>query len=276
MQLGFSPCPNDTFIFYALVHGKVESPAPIEPVLADVETLNTWAFEGRLPATKLSYAAFAHVVDRYRALKSGGALGRGVGPLVVAKEERPLEGARVAHPGEATTAYALFRMHMGARPFDPVFKVYDEIMPAVARGEVDLGLIIHESRFVYPEYGLIKLLDLGEWWEAETGLPLPLGLIALRRDVDPELAQELDRAIQESIRYARAHPDEVLPYMKAHAQELSEEVIWRHVETYVNEFSLDLGDEGKKAAEALFARMLEVGLLPGGNFDAWLWDAGLD
>jgi len=270
MQLGFSPCPNDTFIFYALVHGKVPSPAPIEPVLADVETLNAWAFEGRLPATKLSYAAFAQVKDRYLALRSGGALGRGVGPLVVAKEERPLEAARVAHPGEATTAYALFRMYMGDRPFTPVPMVYNEIMPAVARGEVDLGLIIHESRFVYPEYGLKKLLDLGEWWEAETGLPLPLGLIAVRRDLGEGLAQALDEAIRESIRYAWDHPGEVLEYMKAHAQEMGEDVIWQHVKTYVNDFSLDLGEEGRRAAEALFARMEAVGLVPRQDSTGWL------
>ncbi len=270
MQLGFSPCPNDTFIFYALVHGKVPSPAPIEPVLADVETLNAWAFEGRLPASKLSYAAFAQVKDRYLGLRSGGALGRGVGPLVVAKEERPLEAARVAHPGEATTAYALFRMYLGDRPFTPVPMVYSEIMPAVARGEVDLGLIIHESRFVYPEYGLKKLLDLGEWWEAETGLPLPLGLIAVRRDLGEELARALDQAIRESIRYAWDHPDEVLEYMKAHAQEMGEEVIWQHVRTYVNEFSLDLGEEGRRAAEALFSRMAAVALAPVGDRSDWL------
>ena len=260
MKLGFSPCPNDTFIFYALVHGKVPFSEPLEPVYADVETLNAWAGEGRLPATKMSYAAFARVRDRYRALPSGGALGRGVGPLVVAREERPLLGARVAHPGEATTAYALFRMFMGERPFTPVPMVYSEIMPAVARGAVDLGLIIHESRFVYPEYGLRKLLDLGEWWEEETGLPLPLGLIAVRRDVGEERARELSRAVRESIRYAWAHREETFPYLKAHAQELSEEVIWAHVETYVNAFSEELGEEGVRAVEALFARMEAAGL----------------
>jgi len=255
MQLGFSPCPNDTFTFYALVHGKVPSPVPLEPVLADIETLNAWALEGRLPLTKLSYAAFARVAGGYRALAVGGALGRGVGPLVVAKGERPFEGARVAHPGEATTAYALFRMYMGERPFTPVPMVYSEIMPAVARGEADLGLIIHESRFVYPEYGLTKLLDLGEWWEEETGLPLPLGLIAGRRELGTELLRELEHAIKESIRYAWDHPDEVFPYMKAHAQELDDEVIWKHVRTYVNDFSLDLGEEGRRAAEAFFSRL---------------------
>ncbi len=274
MKLGFSPCPNDTFIFYALVHGKVPFPEPVEPVYADVETLNAWAREGRLPATKMSYAAFARVRDRYRALSAGGALGRGVGPLVVAREERPLEGARVAHPGEATTAYALFRMFMGERPFTPVPMVYSAIMPAVARGEVDLGLIIHESRFVYPEYGLEKLLDLGEWWEEATGLPLPLGLVAVRRDLPEERARALDRAVRESLRYARAHRDEVLPYLKAHAQELRDEVIWAHVETYVNAFSEDLGEEGVRAARALFSRMEAAGLAAPPEKPDWLVSGG--
>jgi len=262
MELGFSPCPNDTFIFYALVHGKVPFLEPVRPVLADVETLNAWAKAGRLPATKLSYAAFARVTDRYLALTSGGALGRGVGPLVVAKKARPLAGARVAHPGEETTAYTLFRLFMGDRPFTPVPMVYSEIMPAVARGEVDLGLIIHESRFVYPQHGLKKLLDLGEWWEEETGLPLPLGLIAARRDQGAALARALDAAVKESILYARAHLEEAWPYIKAHAQELDDDVIRAHIETYVNDFSLDLGDEGIQAVEALFARMRAAGLAP--------------
>ena len=262
MEVGFSPCPNDTFTFYALVHGKVLFPEPVRPVLADIETLNSWAKEARLPATKLSYAAFARVRDRYLGLRAGGALGRGVGPLVVARRERPLSGARVAHPGDETTAYTLFRLFMGDRPFTPVPMVYSEIMPAVARGEVDLGLIIHESRFVYPEHGLKKLLDLGEWWEEETGLPLPLGLIAARRDLGEERARALDRAVRESIAYARAHPDQAWPYLKKHAQELSDPVIRAHVETYVNELSLDLGDEGERAVRELFARMEAAGLAP--------------
>ncbi len=262
MKVGFSPCPNDTFIFYALVHGKVPVSEPLEPVYADVETLNTWAREGRLPVTKLSYAVFARVRDRYRALSSGGALGRGVGPLVVARGDRPFEGARVAHPGEGTTAYALFRLYMGERRFVPVPMVYSAIMPAVARGEVDLGLIIHESRFVYPEYGLTSLLDLGEWWEEETGLPLPLGLIAVRRDLEEVFARALDEAVRASVRYAWAHPEEALPYMREHAQELSEQVLWSHVRTYVNAYSESLGEEGVRAVEALFSRMEDAGLVP--------------
>ncbi|TBH20871.1 menaquinone biosynthesis family protein [Thermus thermamylovorans] len=261
LRLGYSPCPNDTFIFYALAHGLVESPRPVEAVLEDVETLNRWALEGRLPLTKLSYAAYGRVRDRYVALRSGGALGRGVGPLLVAR--RPLgslEGARVAIPGRHTTAFLLLSLY--AEGFQPVEVRYDQVMPLVARGEVEAGLIIHESRFTYPQYGLVKVLDLGEWWEGETGLPLPLGAILARRDLGEGLIRGLDRAVRRSLEYALAHPEATLPYLRAHAQELSEEVIWAHVRTYVNAFSLDVGEEGERAVAKLFALAEARGLLP--------------
>ncbi|WP_243093667.1 menaquinone biosynthesis family protein [Thermus thalpophilus] len=261
LKLGYSPCPNDTFIFYALVHGEVASPVPVEAVLEDVETLNRFALEGRLPLTKLSYAAYGRVRDRYVALRSGGALGRGVGPLLVAKRPlKRLEGARVAIPGRNTTAFLLLSLY--AEGFHPVEVRYDRIMPLVARGEVEAGLIIHESRFTYPQYGLVKLLDLGEWWEGETGLPLPLGAILARRDLGEDLIKALDEAVRRSLEYAFAHPERTLPYLKAHAQELSEEVIWAHVRTYVNPFSLDVGEEGEKAVEKLFALAEAKGLMP--------------
>ncbi|SDE39358.1 1,4-dihydroxy-6-naphthoate synthase [Thermus arciformis] len=261
LSLGYSPCPNDTFIFYALTHGRVETPLPVAPVLEDVETLNRWALEGRLPLTKLSYAAYGRVRDRYVALRSGGALGRGVGPLLVAR--RPLaslEGLRVAIPGRNTTAFLLLSLY--AEGFSPVEVRYDRILPMVAQGEVEAGLIIHESRFTYPNYGLLRVVDLGEWWEGETGLPLPLGAILARRDLGEELIRELDRAVRRSLEYAWAHPEETLPYLKAHAQELSEEVIWAHVRTYVNAFSLDVREEGEKAVARLFAEAEARGLLP--------------
>ncbi|MGC8903577.1 1,4-dihydroxy-6-naphthoate synthase [Thermus sp.] len=261
LALGYSPCPNDTFIFYALAHGRVESPVPLEPVLEDVETLNRWALEGRLPLTKLSYAAYGRVRDRYVALRSGGALGRGVGPLLVARRPLPrLEGARVAIPGRNTTAFLLLSLY--AQGFHPVEVRYDQILPLVAQGEVEAGLIIHESRFTYPKYGLAKVVDLGEWWEEETGLPLPLGAILARRDLGEGLILELDRAVRRSLEYALAHPEEALDYMKAHAKELSEEVIWAHVRTYVNGFSLDVGEEGERAVARLFAEAEARGLVP--------------
>ncbi|GAB5603352.1 1,4-dihydroxy-6-naphthoate synthase [Thermus sp. FJN-A] len=261
LRLGYSPCPNDTFIFYALTHGRVPSPLPVEAVLEDVETLNRWALEGRLPLTKLSYAAYGRVREGYVALRSGGALGRGVGPLLVARRSlRSLEGARVAVPGRNTTAFLLLSLY--GRGFQPVEVRYDQILPLVARGEVEAGLIIHESRFTYPQYGLVKVLDLGEWWEEATGLPLPLGAILARRDLGEALIRELDRAVRMSLEYALAHPEETFPYLKAHAQELSEEVIWAHVRTYVNAFSLDVGEEGEEAVRRLFALAEAEGLLP--------------
>ncbi len=260
LKLGFSPCPNDTFIFYALVHGLVESPVGLEPVLEDVETLNRWALSGELPLTKLSYAAYARVRDRYVALRSGGALGRGVGPLLVAR--RPLaglRGVRVAIPGRHTTAFLLLSLY--AEGFEPLEVRYDRILPLVAQGEVEAGLIIHESRFTYPQYGLVQVADLGAWWEAETGLPLPLGAILARRDLGEGLIRALDRAVRQSLEYALAHPEATLPYLKAHAQELSEEVIWAHVRTYVNEFSLDVGEEGERAVARLLGEAEARGLL---------------
>ncbi|WP_114312961.1 menaquinone biosynthesis family protein [Thermus caldifontis] len=261
LELGYSPCPNDTFIFYALTHGLVASPLRVEAVLEDVETLNRWALEGRLPLTKLSYAAYGRVRERYVALRSGGALGRGVGPLVVARKPlKGLRGARVAIPGQNTTAFLLLSLY--AEGFEPVEVRYHRILPLVAQGEVEAGLIIHESRFTYPQYGLAKLVDLGEWWEGETGLPLPLGAILARRDLGEDLIRSLDEAVRRSLEYAWAHPEETLPYLKAHAQELSEEVIWAHVRTYVNEFSREVGEEGEKAVERLFAEAEARGLLP--------------
>jgi len=262
MKLGYSLCPNDTFIFYALVHGKVPAPAPVEEVLEDVETLNRWALEGRLELTKISYAAYGRLRDRYVALRSGGALGRGVGPLLVARQPRELAGARIAHPGRNTTAFLLLSMMLTGTPFEPVELRYDRIMPAVASGQVDAGLIIHESRFTYPEHGLQKLFDLGEWWEAETGLPLPLGAILARRDLGEELIREMNRAVRASLEYAYQHPEEPTDYVRRYADELSGEVTAAHIETYVNEFSLDVGEEGEAAVAELFTRAEKLGLIP--------------
>ncbi|RIH81907.1 1,4-dihydroxy-6-naphtoate synthase [Meiothermus luteus] len=269
MQLGYSFCPNDTFIFYALVHGKVEAPFAVQECLEDVETLNRWALEGRLPLTKISYAAYGHLRERYVALRSGGALGRGVGPLLVAREPfDSLVGKRVAVPGRYTTAFLLLSLFKPG--FVPVEMRYDQIMPKVARGEVDAGLIIHESRFTYPRFGLIKLLDLGERWEAETGLPLPLGAILARRDLGPKTIQALDQAVRASLEYAQAHPEETVAYIKQHAQELEDQVIWAHIHTYVNEFSLDVGPEGEAAVAELFRRGQAAGLLPSSNLPPFL------
>ncbi|HEV2150179.1 MAG TPA: 1,4-dihydroxy-6-naphthoate synthase [Longimicrobiaceae bacterium] len=265
LTLGYSPCPNDTFIFDALVHGRVE----VEGVrfrerLEDVETLNRLARESALDLTKISYGAIPYLLDDYVLLRSGGALGRRCGPLVVAREPMPVEalrGKRIAIPGRFTTANLLLRL------FDPALAegvelVYSDVMPAVARGEVDAGLIIHESRFTYPEHGLVCLQDLGEWWEGETGLPIPLGGILARRSLGTDTARRVEEGIRRSVEHAFAHPGDALPYMRAHAQEMEESVMRSHVELYVNRFSRDLGKEGERAVRTLFERGRAAGVLP--------------
>ena len=202
LTFGFSPCPNDTFAFHALVHGLVEAPFDVEPVLLDIEELNRRARDAELDLTKLSFGAFRSAADRYRLLRSGAALGRGVGPLVVARRARPLEEAvagRMAVPGLETTAYLLLRL--AASPTREIVELrYDEIVPAVARGQVDAGLIIHESRFTYGDHGLVAVADLGEWWETETGLPVPLAGICARGDLGDETSAAAEAAIRATLR----------------------------------------------------------------------------
>ncbi len=260
LDLGYSFCPNDTFIFYALSHGKTASPLPVREVLEDVQTLNDWAGEGQLPITKISYRAYFSVMDRYVALRSGGALGRGVGPLVVTRGDlSSLDGVTVASPGALTTAEMLLRLaHPGARV---VRMRYDEVMPAVARGEVDAGLIIHESRFTYPQHGLSKFMDLGAWWEADTGLPLPLGAILVRRDLPRDTQWALNEAVRRSLEYAWAHPQEPKGYIRQHALEMSDEVMQAHIDLYVNDFSLDVGDVGEQAVRELHRRAVQAGVV---------------
>jgi len=253
LTFGFSPCPNDTFAFHALVHGLVEAPFAVEPVLLDIEELNRRAHAGELELTKLSAGAFAAVGDRYRLLRSGAALGHGVGPLVVAREERSLDSGRIAIPGRETTAFALFRLAYPEHG-EVVELRYDRILSAVETGEVDAGLIIHESRFTYADHGLRQVADLGSWWEGETGLPIPLAAICVRDDVDPALAAEVERAIRASVEYAFAHPEASRAWVREHAQELSDEVCDQHIGLYVNDFSIDLGDEGLAAVERLLQR----------------------
>ena len=260
MKLGYSFCPNDTFIFYALTHNKISLEQPIEEMLEDVETLNLWAQTARLELTKISYHAYAHVMDNYVALRAGGALGRGVGPLLVAKTKlEDLRGKTVASPGKFTTAQLLLQI---AHPeVKTVFMRYDQSMPAVERGEVDAGLIIHESRFTYTQHGLVKLLDLGQWWEADTGLPLPLGAILARRDLPAQTLAKLNTAVRSSLEYAYANPLEPKAYIRQHALEMEDSVMQAHIDLYVNEFSLDVGEIGLKAVETLFARAAALGFI---------------
>jgi 5,8-dihydroxy-2-naphthoate synthase len=256
LTFGFTPCPNDAFAFHALVHGLVPAPFDVDPVLLDIEELNRQAAGAELQLTKLSFGAAAAAGDRYRLLRSGAALGRGVGPLVVARGAGSLEDAaagRVAVPGRETTAFLLLRLAVPGLG-EAVELRYDRILDAVVAGEVDAGLIIHESRFTYGEHGLVAVADLGEWWEGETGLPVPLAGIFVRSDLDPELAAEAESAIRASVEYAFAHPEASRDYVRSLSHEMSDEVCAAHIALYVNEFSADVGDEGLAAIDRLLGR----------------------
>jgi len=256
LRFGYTPCPNDAFAFHALAHGLVGAPFEVEPVLYDIEELNRRSATGELEVSKLSFGAAAAAGDRYRLLRSGAALGRGVGPLVVAREQAPLEdaaGGRIAVPGRETTAFLLLRLAAPALG-DVVELRYDEILAAVVSGDVDAGLIIHESRFTYGDHGLVKVTDLGEWWESETALPVPLAGIFTRADLDQETVDAAEAAIRASVEYAFAHPEASREYVRSLAQEMSDEVCAAHIALYVNENSIDIGDEGLLAIERLLGR----------------------
>ena len=263
LNIGYSPCPNDTFIMAALARHLVAVPYDFKPVLADVETLNQWALEERLEVTKLSFAALGTVRNSYGLLPSGGALGRGCGPLLVARRGGTLAGLDsgvVAAPGNFTTARLLLSLFCGRTPqFEQM--IFSDVMPAVERGDADYGLVIHEGRFTYTKFGLEALLDLGVWWEQKTGLPLPLGGIAIRRDFGSEVAQKVDESIRSSLLYARKQPSDIMDYVLSHAQEMDLDVVSQHIELYVNSFSLDLGVEGRQAIETLFSEAEESGLI---------------
>jgi 1,4-dihydroxy-6-naphthoate synthase len=265
LSLGYSPCPNDTFIFYALIHGRIAAEGlSFRERLEDVETLNALARQGALDLTKVSYHALGHLRRDYALLRSGGALGRGCGPLVVARSMAAMDdlrSRRIAIPGLLTTANLLLQLH-GSGFDNLVVLPFHRIMEAVVNGEVEAGVIIHESRFTYRDKGLVEILDLGAWWEEETGSPIPLGGILARRSLGAEVIARADRALRRSVEYALANPGEARAYIKAHAQELSDTVIDSHIALYVNKFSVDLGDEGIRAVETLFARAEARGILP--------------
>jgi 1,4-dihydroxy-6-naphthoate synthase len=265
LTLGFSPCPNDTFMFYPLVHGLVVTAGlTFRERLEDVETLNRLALSSELDVSKVSYHALGHIRDRYALLRSGSALGRGCGPLLVAKEEidpADLRGKRIAVPGQYTTALLLLRL-LDPRLDDFIVMPFHEIMDSVLTGRVDAGLIIHESRFTYQDLGLHKLVDLGEWWETETGLPIPLGGIVARRSLGAGTIAVIERALRAGVTYARSHPAEAARYIREHAQELSDEVCAAHIGLYVNDFSTELGAEGEQAIACLLKRAENSGIIP--------------
>lgn len=280
LGFGYSSCPNDTFAFHALAHGLVRVPgATFSIYMDDIEALNRRALgelsAPQLPITKVSAALSSYLLDEYVILRAGAALGRGVGPLVVARPESgfsslaDLAGKHIAVPGLRTTAYLLLNLFAPAGLRITPLR-FDKIMPAVAEGEFDAGLIIHESRFTYPDHGLAQVADVGALWEANTELPLPLGVIVARRDLGVPLLRELERGVADSVRYAFAHPDESRAYIREHAQEMSEQVCAQHIELYVNPFSVELGAQGITAVETLLARGAEVGILPTARKSPWI------
>ena len=265
LSLGYSPCPNDTFIFYGLVHGKVPcSGVTFREQLEDVETLNQLALNAQLDLTKISYHAFGHLRQQYVLLRSGGALGRGCGPLVISKKPTTMEqlrGKKIAIPGQLTTANLLLQLY-GEGYDDLLVLPFDKIMPAILEGQAAAGVIIHESRFTYQQHGFQQVIDLGQWWEEDSGCPIPLGGILAKRSLGAELINRIDSALQQSIKYAYAHPTDPHSYIHRHAQELDDEVIRSHINLYVNDFSLDLGDEGIQAVTTLLHRAEERGIIP--------------
>ena len=257
LTLGFSPCPNDTFIFDALVNKKIDTEElEFDTVLEDVETLNKWSFEKRLDITKLSYPAFFQNLDKYVLLNSGAALGKGVGPLLISKQSIQhstfnFQQAKIALPGKNTTANLLFSF---AYPEAKNKKhiIFSAIEESVLNEQTELGVIIHENRFTYQQKGLHKVTDLGEYWEEKMKAPIPLGGIAVKRSIEKETSLKIDRLIRKSIEFAFSNYPLITEYVKQHSQEMSEGVMRQHIELYVNNFSIDLGNDGKQAVETLY------------------------
>ena len=264
LTLGFSPCPNDTFIFDALIHDKIDTEGlHFEVQLGDVEQLNQKAFQQELDITKLSYHAYAHLLPHYALLNSGSALGNNCGPLLIAKtalNTANLTNTTIAIPGQYTTANFLLSLAFPEAQQKQEL-LFSDIEQAVIKEQVDAGLIIHENRFTYQDRGLVKLLDLGEWWEGNTRLPIPLGGIVIKREHPVELQQRIDRVLRRSIEYAFAHPEEALPYVRSLAQEMDTAVMQQHIGLYVNDYSIDLGAKGRAAVQFLFDTAVARGII---------------
>jgi 1,4-dihydroxy-6-naphthoate synthase len=249
-SLGFSPCPNDTFIFFALLNKKIDAgDFEFLPVIEDVQALNEKAFRVELDITKLSFGMYAEVKHNYDLLSSGAALGHGCGPLVISKNEiSDLANYSVALPGKNTTANFLFEKFFPQHSVTHQM-VFSEIEDAVLNGKTDVGVIIHENRFTYQKRGLKKIADLGELWESSTGAPIPLGGIFMKKKFQPEIKRKVENLIRQSIEYAWKHPEEVIPFVRNYSQEMDESVMWQHIHLYVNAYSLDLGKDGKRAVD---------------------------
>ena len=267
LTLGFSPCPNDTFIFDALIHHKIDTEGlEFEVFYDDVETLNQKAFRGELDITKLSYHAFAYVIDKYVLLDAGSALGFGVGPLLISNTEYSISDLNNPHhkigiPGKYTTANFLLGLAL-PEATNKQELVFSEIEDAVLSGKVDVGLIIHENRFTYQNKGLKKIIDLGDYWEKQTGCAIPLGGIVANRKLPLEVQHKINQVLKKSVEFAFANPKSGLEFIRSHAQEMSEEVMYKHIELYVNKYSVDLGEEGRKAINLLFDTAKKKNIIP--------------
>jgi len=263
-SLAFSPCPNDTFIFDALVNQKIDTKGiSFEVFLEDVQTLNEWAMQGKMDFSKISYGVWNKVKNQYQLLNSGGALGKGVGPLLITQPGNinAVNEMTIAIPGENTTAHLLFSLAY-PNATKKVFKVFHEIENAVLNGEVDAGVIIHENRFTYQQKGLVKLMDLGEYWESTTQMPIPLGGIVVRRDIPLPIQIKINDLIRKSVEYAYQHTDEIMPYIRQYAQAMEDKVMQSHIDLYVNQYSIDLGPKGRDAVKKMFTLALEKHIIP--------------
>jgi 1,4-dihydroxy-6-naphthoate synthase len=268
LQIAYSPCPNDTFVFDALAHGRVPGAPGLDVTFADIDITNGMAERGEFDVLKVSYAVLPYVLDEYALLPCGGALGRGCGPLVLTREAGvDLTGKTVAVPSEKSTAYLLFRLWAadtlaGGGVGEIVVLPFDQIMPAVRDGKVDAGLVIHEARFTYQNYGLHCLADMGEHWEQTTGLPIPLGAIIAKRSLGDDRLRQLADTVRASVRMAWDDPEASRPYVQEHAQEMDPSVADQHIGLYVNEFTADLGENGYAAIRGLLTRAAAEGLVP--------------
>ncbi len=273
LSLGFSPCPNDTFIFDAMIHSKIDTEElEFEVFLKDVEELNHMAFAGELDVTKLSYHAFAYLTDRYRLLNAGSALGNNCGPLLIAKvpkTQAEIINGTIAIPGKYTTANFLlgYAFPEAQRKVEMLFS---DIENAVLNGEVDAGLIIHENRFTYQQKGLVKIADLGELWETNTGMPIPLGGIVVKKSLPEAIQQKVDRVLRRSVQFAFDHPRSSLDFVRAYAQEMDEAVMYQHIELYVNRYTLELGSQGRAAVQHLFDVAAKQQFIPAPAGDLFL------
>lgn len=265
IRLGFSSCPNDTFIFDAMIHGKIDTEGlDFELVIEDVEELNRRAFKADLDVTKISFNAFTRLVDNYILLDAGAALGENCGPLLISKNPTSMKDLKdkvIAIPGINTTANLLLTLAFSDYK-NKKEMLFSEIEQAVINGDVDAGLIIHESRFTYEEKGLFRVLDLGEYWESKTNTPTPLGGIIAKRNLGDELIHKINRVLKRSVEFAFNNPKSGIDFIRKHSQEMSEEVMYKHIALYVNHFSLDLGEEGKNAVRVLFQNAIDAGLIP--------------